>query len=150
MARRLVVFLKRPGGQSQFSTALTTQTSANSPFDRIQMHILEHPGADLGLTALASLVGISPRNLARLFQTELGVSPAAYVEMTRIDIARALLEDSRSPIKVIAHAAGFGSTATLRRAFLRRIGATPAEYRGRFRTSGSGTTVRDGSDASLS
>jgi len=150
VARRLVVFLKRPGGQSQFSTALTTQTSANSPFDKIQMHILEHPDADLGLTSLAEVVGVSPRNLARLFQTELGLSPAAYVEMTRIDIARGLLEESRSPIKVIAHAAGFGSTATLRRAFLRRIGATPVEYRSRFRSAGSGAAAPDGSEASLS
>ncbi len=88
VARRLVVFLKRPGGQAQFSAALTAQTSANSPFDRIQTHILEHPRADLGLVALADIVGVSPRNLARLFQGELGMSPAAYVEVTRIDIAR--------------------------------------------------------------
>lgn len=150
VARRLVVFLKRPGGQSQFSAALTAQTSANSPFDKIQIHILENPQADLGLEALANIVGVSPRNLARLFQSELGMTPAAYVEMRRIDIARSLLENSRSPIKAIAHAAGFGSSATLRRAFLRGIGATPAEYRSRFRTAGSGVVVHDGSDARLS
>lgn len=72
VARRLVVFLKRPGGQSQFSTALTAQASANGPFDRIQMHILEHPGADLDLTTLAEVVGVGPRNLARLFQAGSG------------------------------------------------------------------------------
>jgi len=150
VARRLVVFLKRPGGQSQFSAALTAQTNANSPFERIQTHILENPHADLGLAALATMVSVSPRNLARLFQSELGLSPAAYVEMTRVDIARALLEDSRSPIKVIAHAAGFGSIATLRRAFLRQIGVTPAGYRSRFQTSGSGNSADDETDAGLS
>ena len=150
VARRLVVFLKRPGGQSQFSAPLTAQTSANSPFDRIQIHILENPQANLGLEALATIVGVSSRNLGRLFQSELGMTPAAYVELIRIDIARGLLENSRSPIKAIAHASGFGSSATLRRAFLRGIGTTPSEYRSRFRTAGSGVAVRDGSDASLS
>ncbi|MET0373176.1 MAG: helix-turn-helix domain-containing protein, partial [Rhizorhabdus sp.] len=150
VARRLVVFLKRPGGQSQFSAALTAQTSADSPFDRIQGHILENPQKDLSLEALATVVGVSPRNLFRLFQSELGMSPATYVEMTRIDIARGLLEDSRSPIKVIAHVAGFGSSATLRRAFVRRLGTTPAEYRSRFRTAGSGVAEPEGSDAALS
>ena len=150
VARRLVVFLKRPGGQSQFSAVLTAQTVANSPFDKIQIHILENPRGDLSLTALAKVAGISPRNLSRLFHSELAMSPAAYVELTRIDIARGLLEDSKSPIKVLAHAAGFGSTATLRRSFLRSIGVTPAEYRSRFRSAGSGEAVREESDASLS
>lgn len=150
VARRLVVFLKRPGGQSQFSAALTVQTGASGPFDRIQLHILEYPRADLGVTALAALVGLNPRTLTRLFHSALGTSPAAYVELTRVDIARGLLEDSRSPIKAIAHAAGFGSSATLRRAFLRRIGVTPAEYRSRFRTSGSGARDQDGNDVPLS
>lgn len=150
VARRLVVFLKRPGGQSQFSAALTAQTAANSPFDRIQIHILENPRGDLSLAALAEVAGASPRNLARMFRTELAMSPAAYVEMTRVDIARGLLEDSGAPIKVIAHAAGFGSIATLRRSFLRRIGVTPIEYRRRFYTAGSGEALHGGSDADLS
>ena len=137
VARRLVVFLKRPGGQSQFSAALTAQTAATGPIDSIRLHILENPRADLDLAALAEVAGVSPRHLSRLFHAELGKSPAAYVELTRLDIARRLLEDSTSPIKSIAYAAGFGSTATLRRAFLRRIGATPAEYRRRFQTTGS-------------
>lgn len=133
-ARRLVVFLKRPGGQSQFSAALTAQSAAASPIDRIRLHILEHPRAHLGLEALADVAGMSPRHLSRLFRTELGITPAAYVELTRVDLARHLLEDSASPIKAIAYAAGFGSIATLRRAFLRRIGVTPLDYRARFQT----------------
>jgi transcriptional regulator GlxA family with amidase domain len=150
VARRLVVFLKRPGGQSQFSAALTAQTATTSPIDRIRLHILENPRLDLGLAALAQVVGVSPRHLSRLFHSELGMSPAAYVELTRIDVARRLLEDGTAPIKAIAYAAGFGSTATLRRAFLRKIGVTPLEYRLRFQTTGSDDTSDGESDAGLS
>jgi transcriptional regulator GlxA family with amidase domain len=150
VARRLVVFLKRPGGQSQFSAALTAQTATTSPIDRIRLHILESPRAKLGLEALAGVTGVSPRHLSRLFSAELGMSPATYVELTRIDIARRLLEDSAAPIKAIAHTAGFGSTTTLRRAFLRRMGVTPLQYRLRFRTTGSGSAVEDQNAANLS
>jgi transcriptional regulator GlxA family with amidase domain len=149
-ARRLVVFLKRPGGQSQFSAALIAQTVTTGPIDRIRLHILENPRADLGLAALAEAAGVSPRHLSRLFHAELGINPSAYVELTRVDIARRLLEDSASPIKTIAYAAGFGSTATLRRAFLRRIGVTPLEYRRRFQTTGSGDATDDKSAPELS
>lgn len=134
VARRLVVFLKRPGGQSQFSETLTAQTAATSPIDRIRLHVLENPRAELRLAELANIAGVSPRQLSRLFRAEFSASPAAYVELTRIDIARRLLEETRSPVKAIAFAAGFGSTATLRRAFRRVIGVTPLEYRHRFRS----------------
>lgn len=150
VARRLVVFLKRPGGQSQFSAALTAQTAATSPIDRIRLHILENPRADLGLEALAEVARVSPRHLSRLFRAELGMNPAAYVELMRVDIARRLLEDSAASIKTIAHAAGFGSTTTLRRAFLRRIGVTPLQYRVRFQTTGAGDAPKDETAADLS
>ncbi len=150
VARRLVVFLKRPGGQSQFSAALTAQTATTSPIDRIRLHILENPRMDLGLAALAKVAGVSPRHLSRLFHAEQGMSPAAYVEVMRIDIARQLLEDSAAPIKAVAYAAGFGSTATLRRAFMRRIGVTPLEYRLRFQTTGAARSGEHESDAALS
>jgi transcriptional regulator GlxA family with amidase domain len=150
VARRLVVFLKRPGGQSQFSAALTAQIATTGPIDRIRLHILENPHADLGLAALAKVAGVSLRHLSRLFHGELGMSLAAYVELTRVDIAQCLLEDSTAPIKAIAYAAGFGSTATFRRAFLRRIGVTPLEYRLRFQTTSSDDASEDESDAGLS
>lgn len=150
VARRLVVYLKRPGGQSQFSTVLTAQSGAGSPFDTIQVHILENPREDLSLAALAEVAGMSPRNLARLFRASLAMTPATYVELTRVDIARRLLEDSKSPIKVVAHAAGFGSMATLRRAFVRRLGITPTEYRARFHSAESGQAVREQSGTALS
>jgi transcriptional regulator GlxA family with amidase domain len=150
VARRLVVFLKRPGGQSQFSAALTAQTGTTSPIDRIRLHILESPRAMLGLEALAHVAGVSPRHLSRLFRVELGMNPVAYVELTRIDIARRLLEDSAAPIKAIAYTAGFGSTTTLRRAFLRRMGVTPLQYRLRFQTTRSGNAIEDENAANLS
>jgi transcriptional regulator GlxA family with amidase domain len=150
VARRLVVFLKRPGGQSQFSAALTAQTAATGPIDRVRMHILENPRADLRLEALAEAAGVSPRHLSRLFRAELGINAAAYVEMTRVDIARRLLEDIAAPIKAIAYAAGFGSPTTLRRAFLRRIGVAPLQYRLRFQTAGSGLAARDENASDLS
>ncbi|RYE03934.1 MAG: GlxA family transcriptional regulator [Sphingomonadales bacterium] len=150
VARRLVVFLKRPGGQSQFSEALTAQGVVTSPIDRIRLHILESPRARLDLEALAAVAGISPRHLSRTFRAELGISPAEYVELTRVDIARRLLEESYAPIKAIAYAAGFGSTTTLRRAFLRGIGVTPLHYRSRFQTTGTGNATADESAAILS
>jgi transcriptional regulator GlxA family with amidase domain len=139
VARRLVVFLKRPGGQSQFSAALTAQTAATGPIDRLRLHILEHPQEALGLETLADMVGLSPRHLGRLFQTERGMTPAAYVEQVRVDVARRMLEESGLPMKAIAHAAGFGSTTTMRRAFLRQISVTPVHYRRRFQTTELGT-----------
>lgn len=150
VARRLVVFLKRPGGQSQFSEALTSQGAGTGPIDRVRLHILESPRADLGLEALADVASVSPRHLSRLFRAELGMNPAAYVELTRVDMARHLLENSSAPIKAIAHAAGFGSTTTLRRAFLRIIGVTPVDYRQRFQTTESPDTRTDESAAILS
>lgn len=150
VARRLVVFLKRPGGQSQFSAALTAQAAAASPIDRIRLHILENPRADLRLEALAEVAGVSSRHLARLFHAELGMNTGAYVELTRIEMARRLLEDSAAPIKAVAYAAGFGSTTTLRRAFLRRLGVTPLQYRQRFQTTGPLETRDAGSAVILS
>jgi transcriptional regulator GlxA family with amidase domain len=149
-ARRLVVFLKRPGGQSQFSAALIAQTAATGPIDTIRLHILENPRTELSLAALAAIAKTSPRQLSRLFQAELGVTPSDYVESVRLDMARGLLQDSTSPIKVIAYAAGFGSVATLRRAFQRRIGITPLEYRRRFQTAGFGNRQDDVSGSGLS
>lgn len=150
VARRLVVFLKRPGGQSQFSAALTAQTATTGPIDRIRLHILENPRGDLSLNALAGFAGLSARHLSRLFHSETGLNAAHYVELTRIDIARRLLEGSAASVKAIAYASGFGSTTTLRRAFLRNIGVVPMQYRARFRTSGPELPNDDESAAGLS
>lgn len=150
VARRLVVFLKRPGGQSQFSTTLTAQTASTGPIGKARLHILENARQSLTLETLAEVAGLSPRQLSRLFLAEMDMTPVSYVELTRVDFARRLLEESTSPIKAIAFASGFGSTATLRRAFLRSMGLTPQQYRRRFQTSGSGRAEEDENASDLS
>jgi transcriptional regulator GlxA family with amidase domain len=143
VARRLVVFLKRPGGQSQFSVHLTAEAEGTPPIERVRQHIVNAPGADLGSSALARFAGMSERSLARLFKAETGMNSSLYVELSRLDIARRLLEQSDRPLKSVAYEAGFGSIVSLRRAFLRRLGVRPVDYRRRFRSTGP-------SDANLS
>lgn len=139
VARRLVVFLKRPGDQCQFSVHLAAQAVDRGRLYHVQQFILNHPAADLSITALASIAAMSPRNFTRVFTQEVGVSPSDYVDQTRIDVARFLLEGSRLSIDAIAAKSGFGTPRAMRRAFLAHVGTTPSEYRDRFRTAGDGT-----------
>lgn len=138
VARRLVVFLKRPGGQSQYSVHLAAQTVDRTRLSDVQQFVLTHPAKDLSIGALARMAAMSERNFTRVFTQTVGVSPSAYVELTRIDVARFLLEGSRMLMEAIAVKSGFASARAMRRAFLARIGITPSEYRERFRTSGDG------------
>lgn len=138
VARRLVVFLKRPGDQSQFSVHLAAQAIDRSRLYNVQQYILNHPTADLSVTALAKIAAMSPRNFTRVFSQEVGISPSDYVDLTRIDVARFLLEGSRLSIASIAARSGFGSGRAMRRAFLSHVGVAPSDYRQRFRTSGDG------------
>ena len=133
VARRLVVFLKRPGGQSQFSAHLAAQIASEGPIQAVQHWILDHLSLDLTLTALAERAAMSVRNFTRVFQAETGATPADFVEMARVDAARRLLEDTDTPLKRVASWCGFASPDTMRRAFIRRIGAGPSDYRERFR-----------------
>lgn len=139
VARRLVVFLKRPGDQSQFSMHLAAQGADQKRLHKVQQYILSHPEADLSISALANISAMSPRNFTRVFMHEVGISPAEYVDLTRIDVARLLLEGSRLSIDSIAAKSGFGSARAMRRAFFAHLGATPSDYRDRFRTSGDGS-----------
>lgn len=139
VARRLVVFLKRPGDQSQFSVHLAAQTAKRSRLHNTQQYILAHPEADLTVDALAKLAAMSPRNFTRVFTQEVGIAPSAYVDLTRIDVARFLLEGGKMSIDSIAAKSGFASPRAMRRAFLAHIGVTPSDYRERFRTSGEGS-----------
>jgi transcriptional regulator GlxA family with amidase domain len=139
VARRLVVFLKRPGDQSQFSVHLAAQSVERSRLSNVQQYILNHPAADLSTEALARIAAMSPRNFVRVFTKEVGVSPSEYVVLTRIDVARFLLGSSRLTIDAVAHKSGFGSARAMRRVFLQRIGVIPSEFRERFRTSGDGS-----------
>jgi transcriptional regulator GlxA family with amidase domain len=133
VARRLVVFLKRPGGQSQFSAHLAAQIADEGRIRSLQHWILDHLSLDLTLDILASRAAMSVRNFTRVFQSETGVTPADFVEMARVDSARRLLEQSDTPLQRVASRCGFTSPDTMRRAFLRRIGTGPSDYRERFR-----------------
>jgi transcriptional regulator GlxA family with amidase domain len=134
VARRLVLFLKRPGGQAQFSAQLAGQLAGREPLRDLQNWIAEHPEADLSIEALARRVAMSPRNFARVFTRQVGRTPARFVEETRVEAARRRLEESDDGLDAIAAATGFGSTETLRRAFLRVLRVNPASYRSRFRS----------------
>jgi len=131
-ARRLVMFVQRPGGQAQFSVQLATQATGRDPIRDLQGWIAEHPDAELGVEHLAARVAMSPRNFARVFRDETGATPAVYVERARIEVAQRLLETTSLPIDDVSRACGFGTVETMRRAFARRVGASPREYRDRF------------------
>ena len=133
VARRLVVFLKRPGGQAQFSAALALQASGS--FEELHAWMREHPSADLRVPALAARAGLSERTFARRYAAETGLTPARAVERVRVEAARAALGGPAS-LKVVARGCGFGSEETMRRGFLRVIGVGPSEYRRRFAASG--------------
>jgi transcriptional regulator GlxA family with amidase domain len=133
VARRLVVFLKRPGGQSQFSAHLAAQSAGEGKIGSLQHWILDHLSHDLSLESLAGRVAMSVRNFTRVFQGETGTTPAEFVEMARVDAARRLLEESETHLQRVASRCGFASPDTMRRAFLRRIGTGPSDYRERFR-----------------
>lgn len=132
VARYLVVFVRRSGGQSQFSAALRAQAAERAPLRDLQAWIVEHPGAALDVPSLARRAGLSERHFARVFRSEVGASPAAYVERVRIEAARRLLETTERGVEEIATASGFGTPEALRRAMGRQVGLSPREYRARF------------------
>lgn len=134
VARHLVVFLKRPGGQSQFSVTLSLQNQGNR-FDELHAWIAEHLTCDLGIPTLAEQAGMSERSFIRHYRTDTGQTPARAIELIRVETARRLLSDTGLPVKRIAANCGFGSEETLRRSFLRAIGVTPQAYRERFSVS---------------
>jgi len=132
VARELVMFLKRPGGQSQFSAHLAAQTSERSGVREVQDHVLANLKDDLSVPALASHAGMSERSFARVFRSETGTTPAEFVENARIDAARRLAEESDLPAKRLADAVGYANVDGFRRAFGRRLGVSLVEYRRRF------------------
>lgn len=132
VARELVMFLKRPGGQSQFSAHLAAQTSERSSMRQVQDHVLSHLKDDLSVPALAALAGMSERSFARVFRSETGTTPAEFVENARIDAARRLAEESQLPAKRLAGEVGYANVDGFRRAFGRRLGVSLVEYRRRF------------------
>ncbi|MFM0225029.1 GlxA family transcriptional regulator [Paraburkholderia dipogonis] len=131
-ARRLVVFMKRPGGQSQYSAALAAQASADGPFEALHSWMAAHLCDDLSVERLAERTRMSPRTFARRYVDEVGRTPAKTVSALRLEAASRALAESRRPLKRIALECGFGSEQNLRRAFLRRFGVLPLDYRERF------------------
>lgn len=143
VARFSVMYMIRPGGQSQFSAHLVAQRAEDPAINGTLAFILGNPGEPLTVTALAARAGLSERTFARRFRDETGLTPAAYVETARVQAARIALETSPQGIEMIAREAGFQTAERMRRAFQRHLGVSASEYRDRFR--GAETTqIRDG------
>lgn len=136
IARWLVLFVQRPGGQSQFSAQLAVQRAQRQPLRDLQAWIADHLDADLRVETLAARSAMSPRNFARAFQAETGSTPAVYVESARVEAARRALERGGETLDAVARACGFGTPETMRRAFHRRVGVGPMAYGARFRRAG--------------
>src|SRR3954467_893947 len=142
-ARWLVVFVKRPGGQSQFSSHLRAQMAERRPLRELQEWMTANVGAALSVPALAARAAMSERNFARAFSREVGMTPAAYVEALRVDQARLRLESTGQKLEAVARDCGFGTVETMRRAFQRRLGVGPAGYRDRVQREGGRDADRD-------
>ena len=147
VARYNVMYMMRPGGQSQFSAHLVAQKAEDPAINAALDYILKNPADPLTVTALAAMVGLSERTFARRFKDETGVTPASYVETSRVQAARVALETTDHNIDQIALSAGFQSAERMRRAFQRHLGVSAGEYRDRFRLSpDTGTPIRAGPD----
>jgi transcriptional regulator GlxA family with amidase domain len=132
VAAQLVMFFKRPGGQMQFSRKGEAAPAGRSGLQEVQRWVAANPAADHSVASLAKRMELSPRHFARLFRSEVGITPAAWVEAVRITTARRLLEDGQDAPKQVAALCGFADADTLRRAFARHVGVTPADYRKRY------------------
>ncbi|WP_405362910.1 GlxA family transcriptional regulator [Kitasatospora sp. NBC_00085] len=133
VARQLVMYLKRPGGQSQFSVPLEP-VSTTRRIEDLRHHITRTLGEQHTVAGLAEFAHVSERQLTRIFKAELGMTPSVYIESARVEMARNHLESTDMTLERIASACGFGTTDTLVRAFRRRLDTTPTQYRLRFRS----------------
>ncbi|MCX5386942.1 GlxA family transcriptional regulator [Streptomyces sp. NBC_00083] len=134
LARNLVMYLRRQGGQSQFSVPLSRPATSRRDIDELRLWIADHLKEELSAQTLAARMCLSERHFARVFKQETGAGPAAYVESARVETARRLLETTDGPLDEVAAESGLGSVETLHRAFRRQLATTPAAYRRRFRT----------------
>ena len=132
VAQGLVMFLRRPANQSQFSVPLTGLKTDDEKIRDVVSHIAKNPGSDLTVERLGELAGMSPRNFTRVFAREIGMTPGKFVEVSRLESARRYLEQSTMPVGEIANACGYSTTDGMRLAFDRNLGVTPREYRLRF------------------
>jgi transcriptional regulator GlxA family with amidase domain len=131
VAAELVVFFRRPGGQMQFSRRGEAAPAGRGALQELQRYVAAHPGEEHSVASMAARVGMSARHFARIFRHDVGMTPAEFVETMRVEAARRLLEDGHESPKRVAARLGYADVNGLRRAFMRRIGVTPAEYRKR-------------------
>jgi len=136
VAKDMVVFMQRPGGQSQFSVRAQAPHARHEMLRKVLDAVVADPGGNHTLAAMARRAGISARHVTRLFDDEVGTTPARYVEQVRMEAAQAMLEAGDETVEAIARRTGFGSAETLRRAFTRHLGVMPSAYRASFRTTG--------------
>jgi transcriptional regulator GlxA family with amidase domain len=134
VARNLVLYLRRPGNQSQFSVVLAHQEPDYEPLRHLQKWIMDHLGKNITVDTLAERCAMSPRNFARVFQREMRMTPGKYLEKLRLETARRRLEETHLSLEQIAIECGLGSADTLRRIFLRHLKITPNQYRRSFKT----------------
>jgi transcriptional regulator GlxA family with amidase domain len=132
VARDLVVYLKRPGGQSQFSVHLTSQNTSHTGIREVQDWVLSNLSMPLDVAMLANRAAMSERNFRRVFAKEVGTSPLQFIEAARLEAGRRLLEEGDLPMKSVAARVGFASEQSLRKLFLKRLGVGPQAYRERF------------------
>lgn len=148
VARNLVLYLRRPGGQSQFSAALSLQLTDRKPLRELEAWVLGNLNKPLTVPALAERVAMSPRNFARVFTEEMKTTPAKFVERLRVEAARRRLEESRNSLETIAAECGFGNVNSMRNVFQRTLKIAPGQYRRHFR-SVNGSRARSSSSSLL-
>ena len=136
VARHMLVFIRRPGGQSQFSTYIFNEAKTRKDFRELQAWIVSNPNADLDVEHLAERMAMSPRNFSRLFTQEVGITPAKFVEHVRLEAARNMMLQTDLPMENVASKCGFGSAEQMRRSFQRILKTTPQEHRSYFKVAG--------------
>jgi transcriptional regulator GlxA family with amidase domain len=133
VARNLVLYLRRPGGQSQFSAALSLQSTDRKPLRELEAWVLDNLSKPITVSVLAQRVAMSPRNFARVFIKEMKTTPAKFVERLRVETARRRLEESQNSMETIASECGFGNVNSMRNVFQRTLKIPPGQYRRHFR-----------------
>jgi transcriptional regulator GlxA family with amidase domain len=142
VARWMVVFLQRPGGQAQFSVWTESALPVTNGLREILDSVVCDPGADHSIAAMAARAAVSERHLVRMFRVQVGLTPARFVEQARLEAAKVLLAAGDHSQLAVARRAGFGSADSMRRTFRRNLGVSPSMYRSRFRTTGINQRLR--------